>query len=105
MKRLVTTSRGKLVLSAMSLAILSGCASVSVEQNVDRVNEEAKSFTEGQLSLARTGMSASRELRQPRSCFNRLWASGRPSSWLCSTVRRCRRLWRRAGLNPPMRRR
>lgn len=55
MKRLVTTSRGKLVLSAMSLAILSGCASVSVEQNVDRVNEEAKNFTEGQLSLARTG--------------------------------------------------
>lgn len=54
MKRLVSTSRGKLVLSAMSLAILSGCASVSVEQNVDRVNEEAKSFTEGQLSLART---------------------------------------------------
>lgn len=55
MKRLLSTSRGKLVLSAMSLAILSGCASVSVEQNVDRVNEEAKSFTEGQLSLARTG--------------------------------------------------
>lgn len=54
MTRLMNTSRGKLVLSVMTLAVLSGCASVSVEQNVDRVNEEAKSFTDGNLSLART---------------------------------------------------
>jgi outer membrane protein TolC len=38
----------------MALAALSGCATVSLEQNVSRVNAEANTFTEGQLALART---------------------------------------------------
>jgi len=54
MKRLVKPSHGKLVLSAMALAALTGCATVSLEQSVSRVNAEAKTFTEGQLTLART---------------------------------------------------
>lgn len=54
MKRIPSTSLGKLVLSAIALATLAGCATVSLEQNVARVNEEAKSFAEGQISLART---------------------------------------------------
>jgi outer membrane protein TolC len=54
MKRLVKPSHGKLVLSAMALAALTGCATVSLEQSVSRVNAEAKTFTEGQRTLART---------------------------------------------------
>lgn len=54
MKRIPSTSLGKLALSAIALATLAGCATVSLEQNVARVNEEAKSFAEGQISLART---------------------------------------------------
>ena len=54
MKRFPSTSLGKLALSAIALATLAGCATVSLEQNVARVNEEAKSFAEGQISLART---------------------------------------------------
>jgi outer membrane protein TolC len=54
MRRLVKPSSGKLALSAMALAALSGCATVSLEQNVSRVNAEANTFTEGQLALART---------------------------------------------------
>ena len=41
-------------LSALGLAVLTGCASVSLEQNIGRVNDEAGSFTEGKLALART---------------------------------------------------
>ncbi len=54
MRRVLQSSRGRLVLSAATLAVLSGCASVSLEQNVRRVNDEAGSFTDGRLSLART---------------------------------------------------
>jgi hypothetical protein len=54
--RRTLTSRGaaRLAVSALALAVLSGCASVSLEQNVDRVNDEAGSFTEKKLTLART---------------------------------------------------
>ena len=44
----------KLTLSALGLAVLTGCASVSLDQNMGRVNAEAGSFTEGKLALART---------------------------------------------------
>ena len=47
-------TRAKLALSALGLAVLTGCASVSLDQNIRRVNDEAGSFTEGKLSLART---------------------------------------------------
>ena len=46
--------RAKLAFSAIMVAVLSGCASVSLEQNVDRVNTETTGFTAGKVSLART---------------------------------------------------
>ena len=54
MKASIQPSRAKRVLSAVAVVVLSGCASVSLEQNVSRVNDEARSFTDGNLSLART---------------------------------------------------
>ena len=47
-------THAKLALSALGLAVLTGCASVSLEQNIGRVNDEAGSFTDGKLALART---------------------------------------------------
>ena len=47
-------SHARLALSALGLAVLTGCASVSLEQNIGRVNDEAGGFTEGKLALART---------------------------------------------------
>lgn len=44
----------QLALSALGLAVLTGCASVSLDQNIHRVNDEAGSFTGGKLALART---------------------------------------------------
>lgn len=54
--------RGRLPLSAMVLVIFSGCASVSLEQQLARTNDEAASFTGGQLALART--PSERQARQ-----------------------------------------
>jgi len=55
-------SRGvRLVLTGLSIAVLSGCASITSDQTVARVNDEAASFTEGRLVLART--DAEREKR------------------------------------------
>lgn len=48
------SARGKAVVVAIALIVLSGCASVSLEQNMDRVNDEAREFTGGRLALART---------------------------------------------------
>ena len=47
-------THAKLALSALGLAVLTGCASVSLDQNINRVNVEAGGFTEGKLALART---------------------------------------------------
>lgn len=47
------SSHGKLLVTAIALAVLSGCASVRFEQNVGRINEEMGGFTDGRLSLAR----------------------------------------------------
>lgn len=47
-------AHAKLALSALGLAVLTGCASVSLDQNINRVNDEAGSFTGGKLALART---------------------------------------------------
>ncbi len=44
---------------AAGLAVLAGCASVGPQQGVDRVNDEAASFTEGRLTLARTRQAQS----------------------------------------------
>ena len=47
-------THAKWALSALGLAVLTGCASVSLDQNINRVNDEAGNFTGGQLALART---------------------------------------------------
>lgn len=62
MKQTVRRSRGRLVLSAVALVVLSGCAGVSLEQSLSRTNDEAASFTDGKLALART--AEEREARQ-----------------------------------------
>lgn len=54
MRARLNPSPAKLALSALTLAVLSGCASVSLEQNVNRINAEASAFTDGKLALART---------------------------------------------------
>ena len=46
-------SHAKLALSALGLAVLTGCASIGLDQNINRVNDEAGSFTGGKLALAR----------------------------------------------------
>ena len=43
-----------LAVSVVAIGVLSGCASVSLEQNVNRVNTETTGFTDGQLSLAQS---------------------------------------------------
>ena len=45
MKRLLSSRRAKLAVTVVAIAALSGCASVSLEQNVSRVNAETESFT------------------------------------------------------------
>ena len=47
-------ARGKLLLSAVAVLVLSGCASVPFEKNVARINDEMGGFTDGRLALART---------------------------------------------------
>lgn len=61
MKRALKSRGVRLVLTGIAIAVLSGCASISSEQTVARVNDEAASFTEGRLVLART--DAEREKR------------------------------------------
>lgn len=52
MKRLLASRHTRLALTVVAIGLLSGCASVSLEQNVNRVNTETAGFTDGQLSLA-----------------------------------------------------
>ncbi|ODV00130.1 MAG: transporter [Rubrivivax sp. SCN 70-15] len=54
MKRALGSPRVRLVLTAVAVAALTGCASITAEQTVGRVNDEAAGFTGGRLSLART---------------------------------------------------
>lgn len=44
----------KLAATAVSLAVLSGCASVNFEQSLANTNQAAADFTQGKLSLAQT---------------------------------------------------
>jgi len=44
----------KVVLSAITLAVLSGCASVNFEQSIAKTNQIAANFTQGDLALALT---------------------------------------------------
>ena len=54
MKRLLGSSRVRLVLTGVAMAALTGCASVTADQTMVRVNDEATGFTEGRLALARS---------------------------------------------------
>ncbi len=54
MRHLLTMRRTKLAVTLAAIGVLSGCASVSLEQKVSRVNTETRSFTDGQLSLAQS---------------------------------------------------
>lgn len=52
------------VVSVAAIAVLSGCASVSLEQNMGRVNDELKTFAGGQVELARTAQERETRARQ-----------------------------------------
>lgn len=54
MRHLLTPHRSKLVMAVVAIGVLSGCASVSLEQNVSRINAETGGFIDGQLSLAQS---------------------------------------------------
>lgn len=49
----VHTPRTKLVIAVAAVAVLSGCASVNLEQNLSSANAATSSFTDGKLTLAR----------------------------------------------------
>lgn len=59
--------KAKLALSFVAIAVLSGCASVSIEQTLERVNGDASSFTDGNLSLARTDAERERRARAAKA--------------------------------------
>lgn len=62
MKHLNPMPRVKLVAAAVSLAVLTGCASVNFDQSIAKTNQDAADFTAGRLSLAQT--HAQREARE-----------------------------------------
>ena len=74
MKRFNRMSCARLAVTAVTLAVLSGCASVNFDQSVAQTNEEATAFTSGKLALAQTDhqreafdRSAANLLKQPLS--------------------------------------
>ncbi len=62
MKRLNQMPRVKLIAAAVSLVILTGCASVNFDQSIAKTNQDAADFTAGRLTLAQT--HAQREARE-----------------------------------------
>ena len=66
MSGLLRMPRTKFAISAAAVVVLSGCASVNLEQNLSSANAAASSFTDGQLTLARD-KSESDGLRQRAS--------------------------------------
>ena len=54
MRRLLGSARVRLALTGVAMAALTGCASVTADQTMVRVNDEATGFTEGRLALARS---------------------------------------------------
>ena len=62
MTRVNRMPRVKLVAAAVSLAVLTGCASVNFDQSIAKTNQEAADFTAGGLSLAQT--QAQRDARE-----------------------------------------
>jgi len=66
MSRLLHLPRAKIAIAVAAIAVLSGCASVNLEQNLSSANAAASSFTDGQLNLAR-GQNERDALRQRAS--------------------------------------
>ncbi len=62
MTRLNRIPRVKLVAAAVSLVVLTGCASVNFDQSIAKTNQDAADFTAGRLSLAQT--QAQRDARE-----------------------------------------
>lgn len=54
MRQAFATARVRWAVTGLTLAALTGCASITADQTVGRVNDEASSFTQGQLTLARS---------------------------------------------------
>ncbi len=54
MKQAMGSSKVRLLLTAAAVAALTGCASITADQTIGRVNDEAAEFMEGRLALART---------------------------------------------------
>ncbi len=53
MRQVLKSRRTKLTLAVLGVAVLTGCASVTVEQNMARVNDEVAGFAGDRLTLAR----------------------------------------------------
>lgn len=66
MSRLLHLPRAKLVIAVAAVAVLSGCASVNLEQSLSSANAATSSFTDGQLTVARD-QSEREALRQRAS--------------------------------------
>ncbi len=62
MTRLNRMPRVKLLAAAVSLVVLTGCASVNFDQSIAKTNQDAADFTAGRLSLAQT--QAQRDARE-----------------------------------------
>lgn len=54
MTRTARIARVKLLVSAISVIVLSGCASVNFDNSVAKTNQDAAAFTQGKLALAQT---------------------------------------------------
>lgn len=74
-------THAKLALSALGLAVLTGCASVSLDQNINRVNDEAGSFTGASSRWLVPWMNATSARKPLRPCSLSPWDRKRPFSW------------------------
>lgn len=92
--------KAKLALSFVAIAVLSGCASVSIEQTLERVNGDASSFTDGNLSLARTDAERERRARAAKALLATPLGQREACSLHWSIVLRCRHCWRKDGPMP-----
>mgnify|MGYP001389507841 CR=1 FL=1 len=94
-------SHARLALSALGLAVLTGCASVSLEQNIGRVNDEAGGFTEGKLALARTQEERDRRAQATEALLAQPLGQKEAVQLALATAHPCRPCWRKAGPRRP----
>ena len=72
-------THAKLALSALRLAVLTGCASVGPDQNINRVNERP-GFHPGASSRLYSGGTRPASAGRPKR-WRSLWVRKKPSSW------------------------